>query len=223
MYREPWRYSLIQTLGQFACCRTRDQPAKSALRGRGTGYALWPHGVVPNVVAVREIVLAFAIYLVLVIALPVILSSLIGFRSLPRSASCPNCAQDTIPLLSYPLRYLRLVKSDFSLQHRWCPTCEWDGFVRGSASLVRVTDSLNHPREKVRTIEIGGRPWSVMLESWNERGRYYGRLLFVGPSGKLWCDPLAAFTGSTSHDVLEQALALSDRLLAYRLRDVISG
>ena len=60
-------------------------------------------------------------------------------------------------------------------------------------------------------------------EYWRERGRCYGRLLFVGPSGRLWCDPLAAFHGQTQRDVMGQALALSDRLLAYRLREVISG
>jgi hypothetical protein len=39
----------------------------------------------------------------------------------------------------------------------------------------------------------------------------------------LWCDPLAAFHGHTRQDVVTQAHALSDRLLAYRLREVISG
>lgn len=171
-------------------------------------------------------VLAFAIYLVLVIALPVALSSLIGYRSLPRGNACPHCAQATLPLLSQSIRLARCVSKNFSLQRRWCPTCEWDGYTRAttvSSIPLRVADSVLRQRQEVRTIEIGGRPWSVMLESWQERGRFFGRLIFVGPSGKLWCDSLPAFNGPTKHDVLGQALALSDRLLAYRLRDVISG
>jgi len=174
---------------------------------------------------VRNNVLLFAIYLVLVIALPVALSSIIGFRSLPRGTACPNCAQDTFPLLSVPLRAAHRIYPRFSLQRRWCPTCEWDGYARtlAPARMQAISDSTIHQRQQLRTIEIGGRAWRVMLESWRERGRFYGRFLFVGPSGKLWCDPLPAFNGPTQHEVLGQALALSDRILAYRLREVISG
>lgn len=72
-------------------------------------------------------------------------------------------------------------------------------------------------------LEIGGRSWNVMLESWHDHGLCYGRLVFVGPSGKLWSDSNTAFSAATQHEVLAQALSLSDRLLAYRLREVISG
>lgn len=189
------------------------------------GMHFGPARVGTNAVDVREAVLVFAIYLVLVIALPVALSSLMGYRSLPRGVSCPNCAQDTLPLVSYPIWLAKQMNRNFSLQRRWCPTCEWDGYARVPVSPIamRLPDSVHRYRQQVRTIEIGGRPWSVMLESWREHGRFYGRLIFAGPSGKLWCDALPAFNGPTQHDVLEQALALSDRLLAYRLRDVISG
>jgi hypothetical protein len=172
-------------------------------------------------------VLLFALYLVLVIALPLVLSAAIGYHALPRGRSCPNCAQETIPVVSRALRIVLKVVPRLTLQRRWCPTCSWDGYSRdpllhvapayaGAAASARRT-------QPVRTIELGGRPWHVMLEYWRERGRFYGRLLFVGPSGKLWCDPLAAFHGPTHDDVLGQALSLSDRLLTYRLREVISG
>ena len=169
-------------------------------------------------------VLLFAIYLVLVIALPIALSGLIGFRSLPRGTCCPNCAQDTLPLLSKPLRVVQKLYSGFSLQRRWCPTCEWDGYSRAPLhARFALVDGGAPNSQPVRTLELGGRAWTVMLESWRERGRYYGRLKFVAPSGKQWSDPLAAFNGQSPHDVLGQALALSDRLLAYRLREVIAG
>lgn len=168
--------------------------------------------------------LLFAIYLVLVIALPVALSGFIGFRSLPRGGACPNCAQETIPLVSIPLRMAHRLHAAASLQRRWCPTCEWDGFARVSpVPVLLAADPDARHMQQVRTIELGGRPWRVFLESWREHGRYYGRLTFVAPSGRQWCDPMPAFNGPTHHEVLGQALALSDRLLAYRLREVISG
>lgn len=171
--------------------------------------------------------LLFATYLVLVIVLPVLLSGVIGYRALPRGSACPNCAQDTFPLLSRTIRLLRKVRPQLALQRRWCPTCAWDGFTRvqdvipAPALLAGLIPSRQ--TRKLRTLELGGRSWTVLLEYWREHGRCYGRLLFVGPSGKLWCDPLAAFHGHTQKEVTEQALALSDRLLTYRLREVISG
>jgi hypothetical protein len=172
-------------------------------------------------------VVLFAIYLVLVIALPVMLSAAIGYRSLPRGHACPNCMQDTLPLLSRGLRWLKRIYPQLSLQRRWCPVCTWDGWARTKefALATAVLGPLPSVRQTqpLRTLQLGGRRWSVMLEYWRERGRCYGRLLFVGPSGRLWCDPLAAFHGHTQDDVVGQALALSDRLLTYRLREVISG
>lgn len=171
--------------------------------------------------------LLFAIYLVLVIALPVMLSAAIGYRSLPRGHACPNCTQETLPLLSHCIRLMKVVHPRLGLQRRWCPVCTWDGWARAydlprAPTLISSAPS-SRQTQPLRTLELGGRAWSVMLEHWRERGRCYGRLLFMGPSGKLWCDPLAAFHGPTQRDVMEQALALSDRLLAYRLREVISG
>jgi len=172
-------------------------------------------------------VLLFTLYLVLVIALPALLSAVLAYRALPRGRSCPSCAQETVPVVSQGLRVLQKLVPGASLQRRWCPTCMWDGYAREplvrSAPALASTAPSARQTQSVRTLELGGRSWTVMLEYWRERGRFYGRLLFVGPSGKLWCDPLAAFHGPTHHDVMSQALALSDRLLTYRLREVISG
>jgi hypothetical protein len=171
-------------------------------------------------------VLLFAIYLVVVIALPLTLSTIIGFRALPRGNNCPNCTQETWPVVSRFLRVLRRVNPSLGLQRRWCPACEWDGYARYSARPATVAVPLEiTPRrtQQLRTLELGGRKWRVLLESWRDRDRYYGRLLFVGPSGKLWHDPFASLCAGTYGEVVRQAHSLSDRLLAYRLRDVISG
>lgn len=170
--------------------------------------------------------LLFALYLVIVIALPVALSGIIGFRSLPRGNTCPSCAQETLPLRSLPLKLLQRVYRGSSLQRRWCPACDWDGYARGVMIRLPVVQNptvSTRRTQQVRTLELGGRAWRVMLECWREHGGFSGRLVFVGPSGRLWCDPMAAFSAPTHHEVLGQALSLSDRLLAYRLREVISG
>jgi hypothetical protein len=173
-------------------------------------------------------VLVLVFYLVLVIALPVLLSAAIGFRALPRGCACPNCAQETLPVVSFGIRIARMIIPNLTVQRRWCPACAWDGIVRPHELIpipAAIMPTAGHARQTqpVRTLELGGRSWTVMLEYWRERGRCYGRLLFVGPSGKLWCDPLAAFHGHSQQEVVTQAHAISDRLLAYRLREVISG
>jgi hypothetical protein len=173
-------------------------------------------------------VLLFAIYLMLVIALPVLLSAAIGYRALPRGTSCPNCAQETLAVVSHSVRIAHVLLPKLTVQRRWCPACAWDGMVRPRTMVavpaaIMPTAAAARQTHPLRTLELGGRSWTVMLEYWRERGRCYGRLLFVGPSGKLWCDPLAAFHGHSQQDVVTQAHALSDRLLAYRLREVISG
>ena len=171
--------------------------------------------------------LLFATYLVLVIALPVMLSAAIGYRSLPRGHACPNCTHETLPLLSHTIRLARKIHPALNLQRRWCPVCTWDGWARATEPTVvhaaATVSTTNRQTRPLRTLQLGGKSWSVMLEHWREQGRCYGRLLFVGPSGRLWCDPLAAFHGQAQQDVMDQALALSDRLLTYRLREVISG
>ena len=171
--------------------------------------------------------LLFTIYLILVIALPVLISAALGFRTLPRGRHCPSCAQETLPLVARWIRLARVFAPRLDLQRRWCPPCGWEGLTRAAiprTTPVFVTSVTAARRTRpIRSLELGGRAWMVMLEHWREQGRCYGRLLFVGPSGKLWSDPLAAFDAPTQKEVVEQAIALSDRLLTYRLREVISG
>lgn len=169
--------------------------------------------------------LLFAIYLVIVIALPIALSTIVGLGTLPRGKACPNCAQETLPLVSRLVKTARRFRAGLQLQRRWCPACEWDGYTRvavGRATVVPATETARH-LQQLRTLELSGRPWHVMLESWRERSRYYGRLVFMGPSGKLWSDPLAAFSAPSRDEMVTQARSLSDRLLTHRLRAVISG
>ena len=170
--------------------------------------------------------LLFAIYLVIVIALPLALSTIVGLRGLPRGAACPNCSQETLPVVSHLIRVIMRVHPAVSLQRRWCPICEWDGYARVTEARAAVVIPVHggaRLTQQVRTLELGGRAWRVLLESWRDRDRYYGRLVFKGPSGKLWSDPFASFSAPTHSDVVRQARSLSDRLLAYRLREVISG
>jgi hypothetical protein len=171
-------------------------------------------------------VLLFTVYLMVVILVPVALSAIIGARNLPAGSACPNCAEETMPVLSVPLRAATRIYADFPVQRRWCPACEWDGYARAGAlsiTVERVGETARRRTEPVRTLELNGRVWKVMLESWREHDRCYGRLLFVGPSGKQWREPMPEFSADTDGEVLVQARSLSDRLLAYKLRDVISG
>jgi hypothetical protein len=71
-------------------------------------------------------------------------------------------------------------------------------------------------------LEIDGRPWRVLLQSWCDISRWYGRILYVGTSGKLCADPGDPFSGRSYHDVLGQALGLSEQMLANRLRGAIT-
>ena len=170
--------------------------------------------------------LLFGIYLFIVIALPLTLSAVVGFRSLPLGHACPACRQETLPLVSTFLRVVKRVIPALSLQRRWCPACEWDGYARmpkTPATVMVPLGVITRRTQQIRTLELGGRVWRVMLESWRDRGRCYGRLLFVAPSGKLWYDPFASLSAATHSEVVSQARSLSDPLLAYRLRDVISG
>ena len=171
-------------------------------------------------------VLLFAMYLMVVILLPVALSAIIGARQLPHGSACPNCSEETLPLVSMPLRAAGRVYPAITVQRRWCPACEWDGYARSNAlahAVERGRETTPRHTTQVRTLELNGHLWKVMLESWRERGCCYGRLLFVGPSGKQWREPMPEFSADTDGEVLVQARSLSDRLLAHKLMEVISG
>jgi hypothetical protein len=171
-------------------------------------------------------VILFAMYLLVVIVLPVALSAIIGARQLPFGSGCPNCSEETLQLTSVPLRAASRVYAGIPVQRRWCPACEWDGYTRSGATpgaLERNREASLRHTVPVRTLELNGRVWKVMLESWREQGLCYGRLLFVGPSGKQWREPMPEFSADTDGEVLVQARSLSDRLLAHKLMEVISG
>jgi hypothetical protein len=81
----------------------------------------------------------------------------------------------------------------------------------------RATQTLD-----VRSLTLDGTPWRVMLQCWRNPECYYGRFVFVAPSGRLWLDSIEAFTGASEDEVLGQALSLPDGLLANRLRRLVT-
>jgi hypothetical protein len=88
---------------------------------------------------------------------------------------------------------------------------------RRSEPLRHATQTLD-----VRSLTLNGTAWRVMLQCWSRTGRFYGRFVFVAPSGRLWLDPVEAITGTSEDEVLGQALALPDGLLARRLRKLVT-
>jgi hypothetical protein len=176
------------------------------------------------------IVLVF-VYLLLVLVLPLGLSAAVSYRSLPFGRRCPHCGGDTIPLLARTLaRISRLTR--ISLHRRWCTACGWEGVVRLPRELAGpltpaaapASDTLSTATARtidVRWLTVDGVAWKVQLECWRQTGRSFGRLVFIEPSGRLWLD-MQPFQGRSDREVLGQAMALSDRLLASRLREVVS-
>jgi hypothetical protein len=173
--------------------------------------------------------LLIAVYLVLVFLLPLALSAVVGYRALPVGCACPQCRGETIRLVSRPLALTCAVLPGSVLHRRWCLTCGWDGVVR----LVRAPGPQQAPAAvrppvpstrtlDVRSLNVDGEPWRVLLQCWRERGRSLGRLVFVAPTGRLWTDALHPLSGMTHDDVLGQALSLPERALASRLRELAS-
>lgn len=179
-------------------------------------------------------ILLVAVYLLLVFVLPLLLSAAVSYRSLPLGRACPQCAGETIRLQARWLRLAALV-SPSMLHRRFCLGCGWEGTVRltrrpaptpvaapALRPLVRETSSAAVTRTvDVRWLTVDGVPWRVQLECWRQTGLCYGRLVFVEPSGRHWLD-MQPFAGRTDRDVLGQALSLPDRLLASRLRELVS-
>lgn len=175
------------------------------------------------------IVLVF-VYLLLVLVLPLGLSAAVSYRSLPFGRRCPHCGGETIPLLARMLARISRI-TGISLSRRWCTVCAWEGVVRLPRELGRPA-SLHTPHADgvsaatartidVRWLTVDGVAWKVQLECWRQTGRSFGRLVFIEPSGRLWLD-MQPFQGRSDREVLGQAMALSDRLLASRLREVVS-
>jgi len=173
----------------------------------------------------------FTVYLLVVVALPPTLGLAVTYRNLSRDRLCPLCGQETIRVDSRVTRALGLVWFANSLHRRWCALCRWEGFTRAAPAPTEVVEvapatpavpTRGCRTEALRTIRFAGNQWRVLLQCWQERGWHFGRLVFVGPAGRLWSDPMEPFAGATRNDVLHQALSLSDGLLTYRLREVAS-
>lgn len=175
--------------------------------------------------------LLFTMYLILVVALPLTLGMFVSFRALPNDRRCPQCGGETVSILTRLVRVARYMPGLRSFQRRWCGTCMWEGYTRlqrqetqSEPETVITYSAIPRSRvrtQAVRTLEMAGK-WRVLLQCWDAKGGYFGRLLFVGPTGRTWVDPMDPLTGTTQQDVLAQALALSDGLLTYRLRELVS-
>lgn len=167
-----------------------------------------------------------AVYLILVIALPLALGGLVLLNGLPRTRLCPSCAAETIRLRSANHALLsRLLRTE-DLHARWCPSCEWQGTARLPAPLPRSVRRPAPVRRAtppavgvgVRRLDLEGGAWDVRLECWAESDGWRGRLLFVGPGGRSWTEGRSLLTGRSAVDVLTQVLSLPDDALAGRIR-----
>jgi hypothetical protein len=172
-----------------------------------------------------------ASYLLLVLVLPVVLSAIVSLRALPTGRSCARCGGDTLWLRSRRLHALSVLQRG-RLEQRWCLACGWEGAARVTserraappapapaqqAAPRRATQTLD-----VRSLDVDGAAWRVMLQCWGRTGGFYGRFVFVAPTGRLWLDAVESFRGWDHHDVLGQALSLPENLLENRLRRLVT-
>jgi hypothetical protein len=166
-------------------------------------------------------------YFLTVLVLPLVVGSAVTYRALPSGRACPRCRATTILLHS---RLLGLVcRLPFlELQRRWCLSCGWAGVVRVPRPSVRLvvagrSAESGDPRViDVRHIIVDGVSWGVRLETWRTGHLWYGRLLFVDTSGRLWSDA-RPLRGMSDGEVLDQARRLPPDLLVSRLRELVSG
>jgi hypothetical protein len=185
--------------------------------------------------------LLIALYLILVIALPLALSSVVSYRTLPRTTNCPLCGSETVRLRSRWLNATSRLLRHQELQARWCTNCLWEGAVRLPAhrhqtvpphqpatprperrQSIAVAPGQSGEAVSLRDLEIDGLSWRVLLQCWHGTDRWFGRLLFIAPSGRLWVDTVEPMSGGSAREIMGQALALPDRTLACRLRELIS-
>ncbi|HEX7051561.1 MAG TPA: hypothetical protein VF188_15245 [Longimicrobiales bacterium] len=183
--------------------------------------------------------LLIVLYLLLVIVLPLALSAAVAYRTLPEGRTCPLCGSETFWLRIRWLRVVSYLIRGNTLQRRWCMTCGWEGTCRlpreretqpvdpirpsrRQRRSIAIAPGQSGEAVNLRNLDLDGAPWRVLLQCWCDARRWYGRLLFIAPSGRLWVDTVEPFSGATPTEVLGQALALPDRTLACRLRELIS-
>ncbi len=162
------------------------------------------------------------IYLLLVFVLPLCLSAVVSYRSLPRLRSCGQCGGDTFPIVSRTARFASGFSHGRVIERRWCPSCDWSGFVRVHPPVpLPAGTRLTMRTVELRSVTVDGLHWGVRLECWRETTEWWGRLVFVAPSGRLWADG-RALRGSSDHELLGRARALSEPALVSRLRALVS-
>lgn len=171
-----------------------------------------------------------SIYFFAVLVLPVVVGGTVTYRALPAGQRCPRCQDGTLLLRTRLLTTLSRLPF-IQLQRRWCLSCGWLGVVRVPRPSVRLVvqgrssataDQAAVARViDVRHLHVDGVWWRVRLETWRTGRVWYGRLLFVEPSGRLWPDA-RPFQGPTDREVLRQARRLPSGLLASRLRELVS-
>jgi hypothetical protein len=175
-------------------------------------------------------------YLIAVIVLPLMVGALVACRTLPEGKRCTQCGTETFRLKAGWLRLIGALLRQHEMQRRWCPACGWEGLMRVARDTrrspiplpdqkpARAAAPAPRPAQTMElcSLEVDGRPWRVLLQSWYDPRSWYGRILFVGSTGKLCADAGQPFSGRSYHDVLSQALGLSEQILARRLRGVLS-
>lgn len=184
--------------------------------------------------------LSIVLYLLLVIALPLALSAAVSFRTLPEGRNCPLCGGQTLRLRARWLAAVSLGLRRSVLHRRWCLTCGWEGSskmprertepetplvgraVERRRPSIAVAPGQSGEAVNLRDLEVDGAPWRVLLQCWCDSSQWYGRLLFIAPSGRLWVDTVEPFSGSSPSEVMGQALALPEQTLTCRLRELIS-
>jgi hypothetical protein len=178
-------------------------------------------------------------YIVSVVALPLALGAFVVFTGMPRTRRCPSCGGETVPVRSAAHRLLsRVIRP--TLSRRWCTTCLWQGTVRldprptapsrwrGAAPLVplapSVPDADGRPIRPgglgIRRVEIDGDDWQVQVQCWAEGHAWRGRLIFVGPGGRSWCEHEPQLSGRTAIEVLSRALSVPEPALVGRIKKV---
>ena len=167
--------------------------------------------------------LLIAVYLLLVVVLPLGLSVAVSYRSLPRLHSCAQCGGETLPLVSTLVRLTARLTTRPIIERRWCFGCGWIGFVRSTGGRPAPAWADEHPATRtveLRSLAVDGLAWTVRLECWRQTGLSYGRLVFVAPSGRPWPDgrPLH---GASDAELVDRAASLPDGTLRSRLREVV--
>lgn len=172
------------------------------------------------------------LYFFVVIALPVALGAYVLFNGLPRSRHCPRCAGETLRLQSR----LHDVASSVlrrRIHHRWCPRCGWRGTAHlrparpdpgpepeAQRRLAAPSPGARSDRLDLRRLEVDGDAWRVLMECWEENGRWLARLVFVAPGGQVWLDE-RSLEGASALEVISEAYSMPEKTLTGRLRRAV--